>query len=234
METAESYSKKGYEQLSVTVDLVIFTVIDNELKVLLIKRGQEPFIDFWALPGGFVRINESLEEAALRELKEETGIQKVYLEQLYTFGNPKRDPRGRVVTISYFALVDSTKIKPVVTGEEQIKDVMWFSINKLPKLGFDHEDIVKYALKRLCYKLEYTAIGFGLLPEFFTLTDIQELYEIILNEKLDKRNFRKKILSMNLLETTKKYRKGQHRPALLYKFKKIKPTHTFKKIRFES
>src|SRR3989344_5736408 len=127
METAEGYSKKGYEQLSVTVDLVIFTVIDNELKVLLIKRGQEPFIDFWALPGGFVRINESLEEAALRELKEETGIQKVYLEQLYTFGNPKRDPRGRVVTISYFALVDSTKIKPVVTGEEQIKDVMWFS-----------------------------------------------------------------------------------------------------------
>jgi 8-oxo-dGTP diphosphatase len=218
---------------SVAVDLVIFTIRNNDLKVLLIKRGQQPFAGFWCLPGGFVRIDESLEKAALRELEEETGVKEVYLEQLYTFGESKRDPRGRVISVSYFALADSTKIKPFVTGQEEIKNVEWFSVKELPKLAFDHEDIIKYAIRRLRYKLEYTAVGLELLPELFTLTDLQKLYEIILNEKLDKRNFRKKIVSLGILEATKHYKKGAHRPAMLYHFKKAKPLSTFKRVQFE-
>ncbi len=219
---------------SVAVDLVIFTITGNQLKVLLIKRGREPFAGQWCLPGGFVRIEESLENAALRELLEETGVKDVYLEQLYTFGEPKRDPRGRVISIAYFALVDSTKIKPFVTGEENIRGVQWFSFGELPKLAFDHDEIVKYALKRLRYKLEYTAVGLELLPDTFTLTDLQRLYEIILSQKLDKRNFRKKVLSMEILEKTKVFKKGAHRPAMLYKFKKARPLTTFRGFRFES
>ncbi len=226
-------SLEKYPKPSVAVDLVIFTVMENELKVLLIKRGREPFVGMWSLPGGFVRIHESLERAALRELEEETGVKEVYLEQLYTFGEPKRDPRGRVISVTYFALVDSTKIKPFVTGSEQIQNVQWVSIDKLPRLAFDHTAIIKYALKRLRYKLEYTAVGLELLPKLFTLTDLQKLYEIILDEKLDKRNFRKKILSMGIVEATRHYKKGAHRPALLYRFKKTKPASTFKRVRFE-
>lgn len=219
---------------SVAVDIVVFTIIRNELKVLLIKRGQPPFAGMFSLPGGFVRIDESLESAAFRELEEETSVKDVYLEQLYTFGAPKRDPRGRVISVSYFALVDSAKIKPMLTGNEMIENVGWFALTELPKLAFDHDEIVKYALKRLRYKLEYTAVGLELLPDNFTLTDLQKLYEIILNQKLDKRNFRKKILSMGLLEQTKTFKKGAHRPAMLYKFKKAKPLSTFRGFRFEN
>lgn len=232
---ADNYKAIGYQCPSVAVDTVLFTVIENSLKVLLIKRGMQPFAGLWCLPGGFVKIEENLEDATKRELKEETGVdpKDLYLEQLYTWGNPKRDPRSRVISVSYFALADPTKVKPFVTGEEQIKDVQWFPVNDLPKLGFDHEHIVRYALKRLRYKLGYTAVGFELLPELFTLTDLQKLYEIILNEKLDKRNFRKKILSLGILEQTRHYKKGAHRPALLYKFKKAKPLSTFKRVQFE-
>ena len=222
-----------YPKPAVAVDIVIFSVISNDLKVLLIKRGKPPFAGTWSLPGGFVRISESLEAAARRELREETGVEEVYLEQLYTFGDPHRDPRGRVLSIAYFALVDATRIKPMVTGEEQIKQVEWFSVNNLPKLAFDHDDIISYALKRLRYKLEYTAVGLELLPELCTLTDLQKLYEVILNVKLDKRNFRKKIVAMGIVEASKHYKKGPHRPALLYKFKKVKPQSTFKPIKFE-
>jgi 8-oxo-dGTP diphosphatase len=233
----KEYDIAKFERPSVTVDLVIFTVIDNELKVLLIKRGMPPFEGYWALPGGFVRIDESLREAARRELKEETGINpdEFYLEQLYTFGEPKRDPRARVITVAHYALVDSRKIKPYVTGMEEIKAVQWHHAHNLPeKLAFDHKDIINYAITRLKYKLEYTAVGLELLPEFFTLTDLQKLYEEILNEKLDKRNFRKKIFSMDIIEATKQFKKGGHRPAMLYKFKKAKPPiSTFKKTKFE-
>jgi len=222
-----------YPRPSVTVDVVIFTILENELKVLLIKRGRQPFAGRWCLPGGFVQIKESLENAALRELNEETGIREVYLEQLYTFGAPNRDPRGRVISVAYYALADPTKIKPVVTGAEQIENVQWVSVKRLPHLGFDHEKIIKYALKRLRYKLEYTAVGFELLPELFTYTDLQRLYETIIGEKLDKRNFRKKILSMGIVEKTGSYKKGAHRPAMLYKFKKAKPLSTFQSVRFE-
>jgi len=222
-----------YSKPSVAVDIVVFTVIENELRALLIKRGRQPFSGFWGLPGGFVHISESPEDAALRELEEETGVKKVYLEQLYTFGEPKRDPRGRVISVAYYALVDSTKIKPVVTGEEEIENVQWFPARELPKLAFDHEEIIRYAIKRLQYKLEYTSVGLELLPESFTLTELQKLYEIILNEKIDKRNFRKKILSMGILEQTREYKTGQHRPAVLYKFRKAKQLSKFKKASFE-
>ncbi len=222
-----------YIKPSVAVDIVVFTIMENELKVLLIKRGQQPFAGMWSLPGGFIHIDESPEDAALRELEEETGVKDVYLEQLYTFGRPNRDPRGRVISIAYYALVDSSKIKPHVTGAEKIENVQWVDVSDLPKLAFDHEDIVGYALKRLRYKMEYTAVGLELLPDLFTLTDLQRVYEIILSEKLDKRNFRKKVLSMGVVEPAKIYKKGPHRPAMLYRFKKSKPASTFKRIKFE-
>ena len=205
-------------EVAVTVDIVIFTIKDNDLQVLLVKRKYPPFEGMWAIPGGFVLEKESLENAARRELQEETGVSDVYLEQLYTFGNPDRDPRGRIVTVSYFALIDwkNTKLKATTDVEE----AQWFSIYDLPDLAFDHKDILEYALKRLRYKLEYTTVGFQLLPKEFTLTDIQRVYEIILNKTLDKRNFRKKILSLSLLEPIGESKKGSHRPAQLYTFKK--------------
>lgn len=222
-----------YKQPSVAADIVVFTIMNKKLNVLLIQRGKEPFAGYWCVPGGFVQIDEAPEDAALRELKEETGVSDVYLEQLYTFGAPERDPRGRVISISYFALVDSTKIKPKLTGDEQIQKVEWFDVNELPQMGFDHKDIVSYALKRLRYKLEYSAVGFELLPEKFTLTDLQDLYETILNESVDKRNFRKKVMAMGIVEKTREKRKGSHRPALLYMFRQQKVSSAFKKVKFE-
>lgn len=207
-----------YPHPFVTVDIIIFTVKDNDLKVLLVKRKLPPFQRMWALPGGFVHIEENLEAAALRELQEETGVKDVYLEQLYTFGNPARDPRGRVITIAYFALLDSSKIK--LQPKTDVEAAKWFSMYNLPKLAFDHQQIIDYSLVRLRYKLEYTTVGFQLLPKKFTLTELQKLYEIILNKKLDKRNFRKKIFSFNIVEPTSETKmEGIHRPATLYKFK---------------
>lgn len=218
-------SGKGPVPLAVAVDIVVFTVEKDALKVLLIRRGIEPFKGSWCLPGGFVRESESLEDAAFRELAEETGVGKdgVYLEQLYTWGAPARDPRGRTISVSYFALVPFEKMKPFVTGMEKITDVSWHPLGNLPgngaELGFDHGTIISYALKRLRYKLEYTAVGLGLLPDEFTLPQLQRLYETILGEKLDKRNFRKKIASLDLLAPTGKMHKGGFRPASLYRFK---------------
>jgi 8-oxo-dGTP diphosphatase len=235
-EFLKKYDASKFERPSVTVDVVVFSVVEGELRTILIKRGQPPFQGHWALPGGFVKMDETLEDAALRELEEETGIKPddVYLEQLYTFGEPKRDPRTRVITVAYFALVDSSKIQPFVTGNEEIREVNWSSVHDPPSnLAFDHRKILDYALKRLKYKLEYTAVGLELLPETFTLTDLQNLYEAILNEKLDKRNFRKKILSMGIVQPTRGYKKGGHRPAALYMFKGIKPASTFKRTKFE-
>lgn len=203
----------------VTVDIVILTVKENDLRMLLVKRKYDPFKGCWAIPGGFVQRGESLEKAALRELNEETGVSDVYLEQLYTFGAPERDPRGRVITAAYFSLVDSTKLKLKATTD--VSEVKWFSMYALPeKLAFDHKQILEYALQRLRYKLEYTTVGFQLLPKKFTLTELQRLYEIILSKKLDKRNFRKKINSLNLLKPLNETKmEGVHRPARLYSFK---------------
>ena len=208
-----------YPKPSVTADIVLFTVMDDDLKVLLIKRAKEPFQGMWAIPGGFVRIEEDLEAAAIRELKEETGVEDVYLEQLYTFGKPGRDPRGRVITVAYFALVNAKEFR--LKASTDASDAAWFSVYKLPRLGFDHKDILEYALQRLRYKLEYTTVAFQLLPQMFTLTQLQATYETIFNKKLDKRNFRKKILSLGLLKDTGKSTSGvSHRPAKLYSFTK--------------
>lgn len=201
-----------------TVDIVIFTVQEASLQVLLVERGSPPFLGMWALPGGFVKLDESLEHAALRELKEETGVADAYLEQLYTYGDPDRDPRGRVVTVAYFALLASG----VSLQREEDSDAVraeWFAIENLPELAFDHADIVQYALRRLRYKLEYSAVGFELLPETFTLSELQQTYEIILGESLDKRNFRRRILDADIIEWTREMRSGEGRPARLYRYR---------------
>jgi len=210
-------SWKDYDKPSVTADIVIFTVQDNELKILLVKRAVEPFKNKWAIPGGFVKMNESLEDAAKRELMEETGVGEVYLEQLYSFGEPKRDPRGRVITIAYVALINSEKIK--IRASTDVSEVQWFSIKKIPPLAFDHKKILDYALKRLKWKFEYTPIAFSLLSKEFTLGEIQKIYEIVFNQQFDKRNFSKKILSLNILKEETIKRDVSHRPPQLYSLK---------------
>ncbi len=204
---------------SVTVDVVLFTFSESELRTLLIQRAGSPFANQWALPGGFVRMNESLEDAAARELLEETGVRDVYLEQLYTFGEPERDPRGRVITVVYFALLSADQAaRMVVRGGDDAQDARWWNVDALPDLAFDHKPIVDYALQRLRWKLEWTALGFLLLPTQFTLSELQSVYETVLKEALDKRNFRRKILAADILEESGGYREGDHRPAKLYRF----------------
>lgn len=207
---------------AVAVDVVIFTVIEDDLKVLLIQRVIRPK-DLWAIPGGFVLKNEDLESAAKRELFEETGVKNVYLEQLYTFGDPNRDPRGRVISVSYFALVDAEKVQ--LKFGSDAKDVGWFSFSDIPDLAFDHKEILKYAKQRLAWKMEYTNVVYSLLPKFFTLTDLQKAYEAILDIKLDKRNFRRKFLSTGLILPTGEKEVGAHRPAELYRFKRQEPQY---------
>ncbi len=208
---------EDYPRPSVTADVIIFTWRDDDLKVLLVRRRYAPFEGMWAIPGGFVEVSESLENAALRELEEETGVRDVYLEQLYTFGDVDRDPRGRVITVAYFALVPAPLIDPQAGSDAAEAD--WWSMYDLPPLAFDHDRILAYALQRLRYKLEYTAAAFELLPEVFTLSELQATYEIILGEDLDKRNFRRKILSADVIEETGEYRSGEGRPARLYRFR---------------
>lgn len=208
---------EDYPRPSVTVDVIIFTLRDGDLQVLLIKRKHPPFEGMWAIPGGFVGIDESLQEAALRELEEETGVRDVYLEQLYTFGDPDRDPRGHVITVAYFALVPAHAVRPRAGDDAAV--ARWWSVYDLPPLAFDHADILAYALQRLRYKLEYTAVGFELLPETFTLSELQAAYEVVLGETLDKRNFRRRILSARVIEETGEHRTGEGRPAKLYRFR---------------
>jgi len=205
------------ERLAVTADVVIFNLAEQDLKVLLICRAHPPFKGQWAIPGGFVEANESIDDAARRELEEETGVRDVYLEQLYTFGNPQRDPRGRVITVAYFALMSGEV--PTRAGDDAAA-AAWHSVYALPPLAFDHADILKYALQRLRYKLEYTSVGFELLPNEFTLTELQNAYEIVLGEELDKRNFRRRILEAGVLAETHRFRAdGQGRPAQLYRYR---------------
>ena len=210
--------KEKFEKLSVTADIVIFTIKENDLKVLLVKRGIEPFKNKWAIPGGFVGINESLEDAAKRELEEETGIKNVYFEQLYTFGDPKRDPRGRVITVTYMALVNSENIK--LKSATDVSDAKWFSVSKIPNLAFDHKQILNYSLQRLKWKFEYTTVAFSLLPRKFSISRIQKIYEIVFNKKFDKRNFNKKILSLDILKEEGIKKDVYHRPPMLYSLKK--------------
>jgi len=209
---------EDYPRPSVTVDLVIFTTANHDLKVLLIRRSQEPFKGRWALPGGFVDIDESLEHAAARELKEEVGVRNVYLEQLYTFGDPKRDPRGRVISVAYFALVDAEHQRVVAASDAA--EAGWHSVFDPPKLAFDHRKILDYAVWRLRNKLEWTTVGYELLPKKFTLSELQRVYEIILQRPVDKRNFRKKILAQGKIRELNETRADvAHRPAKLYSFR---------------
>lgn len=205
-----------YPKPSVTADVVIFTLRNDDLQVLLIKRSAAPYTGRWAIPGGFVQQNEPLEKAARRKLEEETGVRDVYLEQLYTFGDPRRDPRGWVITVAYFALMPAPLAVEAGSGAV---DVRWWSMYDLPLLAFDHAKILEYALTRLRYKLEYTAVGFQLLPDTFTLSELQKAYEIILGVRLDKRNFRRKILEAQVIEETGEYRTGEGRPAMLYRYR---------------
>ena len=201
----------------VTVDVAIFTLRDNDLQVLLVRRKRPPCQGMWAIPGGQIRVDEGLEAAAQRTLTEETGLSEVYLEQLFTFGKPSRDPRDRVITIAYYAVVPAAEVVPCATQDSE--PVRWWSISDLPALAFDHEGILEYALTRLRYKLEYTAVGFELLPEEFTLTELQSAYEIVLGEELDKRNFRRKIQSAGVIESSGRTRSGEGRPARLYRYR---------------
>jgi 8-oxo-dGTP diphosphatase len=214
--------KKEYPKPAVTVDIVIFTIHNKKLKVLLVKRGLEPFKGMWAIPGGFVKMNESLEEAAKRELMEETGAKDIYLEQLYTFGDIHRDPRDRVITVAYMALTNSEDMK--LTADTDVSDVKWFSIEELPKLAFDHQKILEYAIKRLRWKFEYTPVAFSMLPEKFTMSDVQSIYEIAFNKKFDKRNFNKKIRSLNILNKESIKKDVSYRPPKLYSLKKNIPS----------
>jgi 8-oxo-dGTP diphosphatase len=205
-----------YPHPAVTTDIVIFTIRQDELKVLLIKRALPPFQGEWALPGGFIDLDESLEKGARRELEEETGVSGVYLEQLYTFGQPDRDPRERVITVAYYALIPSDKIE--IRAATDAEGVSWFGMEEIPELAFDHEQILQAAHQRLAAKLDYSTIAFQFMPKAFTLTELQQVYELILRESVDKRNFRKRILSLNLIKETGKERKaGAHRPAKLYR-----------------
>jgi 8-oxo-dGTP diphosphatase len=209
---------EGYEQPGVTVDLTIFTVNEGQLKAMLIKRAEAPFQGFWSLPGGFLKTDESLEEAAQRVLSEKAPVSDVYMEQLYTFGAPNRDPRSRVITIAYIALIPWQSLQQPET--KKVTDLAWISVDNLPKLAFDHKQILSYAVNRLRAKVSYSNIVHGLMPKHFRLSELQSMYECIINDKLDKRNFRKQMLATGLLEETgKKDLAGAHRPAMLYQFK---------------
>lgn len=206
-----------YPRPALTVDCVVFGLDEGDLKVMLIERNLPPFKGKWALPGGFVLMDETLDEAAKRELVEETGLEDVFLEQLYTFSALDRDPRERIVSVAYYALVRLSDHQ--VAAATDAADAAWFSITDTPKLAFDHEAILEMALDRLKGKVRYKPIGFELLPEKFTLSQLQHVYEAILETKLDKRNFRRKVLKTALvLETDEVQKDVAHRAARLYKF----------------
>ncbi|MBP2652893.1 MAG: ADP-ribose pyrophosphatase [Firmicutes bacterium] len=275
-----TYDAGKYDRPSVTVDMLIFTVTDKEkknyrklpekvLKLLLIKRGEHPYLGEWALPGGFVNIDESLDQAALRELKEETNIEDIYMEQLYTWGDVSRDPRTRVISASYMSLVDSSALD-VKTGDDAA-DAKWFTVScklyqeektvtqngyifqqifklslsndeedltatiktiktvegKVAKtermivegsgIAFDHAQIIEYGIERLRSKIEYTDIAFNLMPDLFTLTELQQVYEVILDTELLKANFRRKTANF-VIETNQYTKDAGHRPSKLFRF----------------
>jgi len=213
-----------YPRPALTTDCVIFGYESGRpLQVLLIQRAHAPFEGQWALPGGFVEMEEDLPTAALRELEEESGVRDVFMEQLYTFGRPGRDPRGRMVSVAYFALVHLPD-HPLRAASDA-RRVKWFAIEQLPALAFDHTEIVDMAISRLRGKLQYQPIGFKLLPNEFSLSQLQELYEVVLGIPLNKRNFRTRILKMGVLEQVGIQEGVAHRPARLYRFNLKKYEH---------
>lgn len=212
------------QSIQLSVDAVVFGYEAGNISILLIKRKYEPFKGKWAIPGGFVLDNESLEEAVERELKEETGIKINYLEQLYTFGKPNRDPRGRVVSIAYFGLIRPNAFK--IYASTDAEQVQWFNIDELPELSFDHKEILDAAIKRLKGKITYEPIGFELLDTKFPFSDLEKLYSTLLGREVDRRNFRKKIMGLNALdELDEKVSKGSGRPANLFQFNQKRYFH---------
>lgn len=207
------------QNIKLSVDAVVFGYEAGNISVLFIKRKYEPFKGQWAIPGGFIKEEETLEEAVKRELAEETGLEIKYLEQLYTFGALKRDPRGRIISIAYFAFVKPNTFK--LNASTDAEDVQWFSIDKIPELSFDHEEILQTAIERLRGKIVYEPIGFELLDEKFPFSDLEKLYTTVLGREVDRRNFRKKINHLNILdELNEKVSKGSGRPASLFRFNK--------------
>lgn len=207
----------NYPRPAVTVDCVIFGFDKNELKVLLTQRAIEPDLGKWAFPGGFINEEETADDCARRKLKEEAGLEDIFMEQLYTFTDVVRDPRYRVISIAYYALVRSTDL--ILTAGFGINDVRWFSLDEAKGLAFDHDHILTVAIERLRGKIRYQPIGFELLPDKFTLPDLHRLYETILQKEIDRPNFRKKILSMNLLiDHSHKQKDRPSRGAKIYSF----------------
>jgi 8-oxo-dGTP diphosphatase len=200
----------------------VFTVRDGSLHVLLAQARSGPFAGWWALPGGRVGEEESLDEAAARELPAPTAARDVYLEQLYTFGQPRRDPRGRVVSVAYVGLVaDPERVSGA--AHDKYAGVVWHPVSRLPPLAYDHAAVVRLAVTRLRAKLQYTNLAYTLLPPSFTLGELQSLYESILGRKLDRRNYRRRVLSLGLLRPLRRMRRGAHRPAALYAFRSRRP-----------
>lgn len=216
-----NHISKKHRFTILATDVVIFTILDNKLQVLLIKMHKKPFQGCWAAPGGLIKISETAEEAAKRQLLEKTGVKNVYLEQLFTFSRLNRDPFGRVVSVAYFALMPSNKLK----GQKaSLGEAKWTAVDNLPALAYDHAEMIEYALKRLRSRIGYSNIIYALLPEEFSLTELQKAYEIILSCSLDKRNFRRKILKLDLLVKTLQKKQGlASRPAVLYRFRSPKP-----------
>lgn len=199
----------------VTSDVVVFTIENGLLKVLVIRRNEQPYINSQSLPGGFIWQDETAAQAALRVLKDKTRVQNVFIEQLCTFDDSSRDPRGRIVSIAHFALVPAEKLR----ASKLVTNAKLLPISQATDLAFDHDDILSYAIKRLRTKLGYSNIAYSLLPKLFTLSQLQEIYEVILGHSVDKRNFRKKILSLGIIEPTSQQLTGRkHRPARLFRF----------------
>jgi 8-oxo-dGTP diphosphatase len=210
------------QQVKVAVDNCIFTVLEDRLQLLLIQMTKVPYTGMWALPGGLIQDKESLDAAAVRILYEETGVADVYLEQLYTFGQPDRDPAGHVVSVAYVALIHVAGV--ALRTQPKYTDVRWWPCATLPPLAYDHDAVAAYARQRLEWKLAYTNVAWSLLPCRFALTELQKVYEAVLGRKLDKRNFRKKILMLGLVEPVgETAMRGAHRPAMLYRFTSREP-----------
>lgn len=214
-----------YKNPALATDLVVFGYQDKALSVLLLNRKEAPFKNGWTLPGAFVGLEETLAEACRRILDTKLGLRSIYLEQLYTFDSPNRDPRGRVISVAHFALVSQGKLTAV--AGKMANDVRWFPVTDIPVLGFDHRQILSAAQERLRAKILYQPVGFELLDENFTMPELQDLYECILGHSIDRRNFRRKILDAGFVELTGEKKEGlQNRPADYYTFnKKLLPQH---------